>query len=145
MQSNTMYIYFNFHFGKFPILEIFFMEIDPKLEVVDTKEENVWIYRRYTVYRERSTRYFMEKNQRGDIYVKIAKISTIYRLGEINWRFCEKIAYGGNKSSIFQRYFLSFMQSDLMAQITSMLIRRPRCDSNGNIAIQRPYCSQFFI
>ena len=119
-------------------------------------EENVGIYRRYIVYREGSTRYFMEKNRRGDIYAKMAKISVIYQLGEINWRFCEKIASSGkistiyrrligDKSSIFWRYFLFFMQRDLMAQIMPILIWQPRCDSNGNMAIQRPDCSQFFI
>ena len=114
------------------------------------------IYRRYIVYREGSTRYFVEKNRRRDISINIAKISMIYRLGEIYRRLFEKIASGskisakyrwyiGNKSSIFWRYFPSFMQCDLTAQITLLLIRRPRCDFNGNMAIQRPYCSQFFI
>ena len=37
------------------------------------------IYRRYIVYREGSTRYFVGKNRKGDIFVNIAKISTIYR------------------------------------------------------------------
>ena len=50
----------------------------------------------------------------------------------------------GDKSPIFWRYFPSFMQHDLKAQITPVLIRWPRCDSNGNMAIQRPDCSQFF-
>ena len=66
-------------------------------------EENVGIYRRYIVYREGSTRYFMEKNRRGDIYAKMAKISTIYQLGEINWWFCEKIASSGKISTIYRR------------------------------------------
>ena len=119
-------------------------------------EENIGIYRRYIVYREGSTRYFMEKNWRWDISVNIAKISAIYRFGEIYRRFFQKIASGskisakyrwyiGNKSSIFWRYFPSFMQCDLTAQITLLLIRRPRCDFNGNMAIQRPDYSQFFI
>ena len=37
------------------------------------------IYRRYIVYWEEATRYFMEKNRRGDISVNIVKISAIYR------------------------------------------------------------------
>ena len=53
--------------------------------------------------------------------------------------------YIGDKLPIFWRYFPSFMQRDLTAQITLVLIRRPRCDSNGNMAIQRPDCSQFLI
>ena len=53
--------------------------------------------------------------------------------------------YIGDKSLIFWRYFPSFMQRDLTAQITPVLIRRPRCDSNGNMAIQLPDCSQFLI
>ena len=52
-----------------------------------TKEENVGIYRQYIVYREGSTRYFVEKNRRGDISAKIAKISAIYWLREIYRRF----------------------------------------------------------
>ena len=142
-------------------------------------EENIGIYRRYIVYREGSTRYFMEKNWRWDISVNIAKISAIYRFGEIYRRFFQKIVSGGKKSMIYRRYIgdisvrgdiseifsknrlrwqkigdislifwwylPSFMQCDLTAQITPVLIRRPRCDSNGNMAIQRPDCSQFFI
>ena len=91
------------------------------------------IYCRYVVYRKGSTRYFLEKNRRGDISANIAKISAIY------WRYIR------DKSLIFWRYFPSFMQHDLMAQITPVLIRRPKCDSNGNMAIQRLDCSQFFI
>ena len=43
------------------------------------------IYRRYIVYREGSTRYFVKKNRRGDISVNIVKISAIYRqnIGDI--------------------------------------------------------------
>ena len=59
---------------------------------------------RYIVYWEGSTRYFMEKNQRGDISVNIAKISPIYRLGEIYRRFFEIIASGGKISVIYRRY-----------------------------------------
>ena len=91
-----------------------------------------------------------------DISAKVADMSAIYRLEEINRRFCEKIASGGNKSSIYQRliddklpiflrYLPFFMQRDLKAQITPMLIRQPRCDSNGNIAIQWPDCSHILI
>ena len=53
--------------------------------------------------------------------------------------------YIRDKSLIFWRYFPSFMQRDLTVQSTPVLIRQPRCDSNGNMAIQRPDCSQFFI
>ena len=38
------------------------------------KEENVEIYRRYIMYREGSTRYFVEKNRMREIYAKIANI-----------------------------------------------------------------------
>ena len=124
--------------------------------MVLTNEENVGIYRQYILYREGSTRYFVEKNWRGDISTNIAKISAIYQLEEIYRRFFEKIASSGkisakyrrnigDKSSIFWQYFPSFMQRDLMAQITLVLIRQPRRDSNGNMVIQRPDCSQFFI
>ena len=41
---------------------------------------------------------------------------------------------------IFWRYFPSFMQRDLTAQITLVLIRLPKCDSNGKMAIQLPKC-----
>ena len=81
-------------------------------------------------------RYFRKNRQ------NIGDIITIYRLGEIYRRFLQKI---GNKLPIFWKYFPSFMQHDLTAQITPVLIRRPRCDSNGNMAIQRPDCSQFLI
>ena len=94
-------VQYNVHLFKFPFWKVsyfrkFFMEIDPKLEVVDIKEENVRIYRRYIVYWERSTWYFRKNCQNID------DISTIYQLGEINWRFCEKIAFGGNKSPIYR-------------------------------------------
>ena len=55
------------------------------------------------MYREGSIRYFVEKNQRGDISVKIAKISAIYWLKEIYRRFFEKIASGGKISAINRR------------------------------------------
>ena len=64
------------------------------------KEENIEIYRRYIVYREGSTRYFVKKNRRGDISVNIAKISAIYRFKEIYWRFFEKIAMWQNIGDI---------------------------------------------
>ena len=80
-----------------------------KLNCVITKEENIEIYRRYIVYREGSTRYFVEKNRRGDIFVNIAKISAIYRFGEIYRRFFEKIAYGGKISVIYRRYIADFL------------------------------------
>ena len=60
--------------------------------VVGSMEENIGIYRRYIVYQEGATRYFMEKNRRGDISVNITKISAIYRFGEIYRRFFQKIA-----------------------------------------------------
>ena len=63
------------------------------------------IYRRYIVYREESTRYFMEKNRRGDISVNIAKISAIYRFGEIYRRFFQKISSGGKKLVIYRWFF----------------------------------------
>ena len=70
----------------------------------ESKEENVGIYRRYIVYREGLTRYFVKKNRRGDISVNIAKISAIYRFGEIYRRYFEKIASGGKISVIYWRY-----------------------------------------
>ena len=72
-------------------------------------------------------RYFRKYRQ------NIGDISAIY------WRYIR------DKSSNFWRYFPSFMQRDLTAQITPVLIRRPKCDSNGNTVIQRPDYSQFFI
>ena len=45
----------------------------------ESKEENVGIYRRYIMYREGSTRYFVEKNRRREISAKITYISAIYR------------------------------------------------------------------
>ena len=94
--------------------------------MVLTNKENVGIYRQYILYWEGSTRYFVEKNRRGDISTNIAKISAIYQLEEIYRRLFEKIASGGkisakyrrnieDKSSIFWQYFPSFMQRDLMA------------------------------
>ena len=62
------------------------------------------IYRRYIVYREGSTRYFVKKNRRGDISVNIAKISAIYRFWEIYRRYFEKIASGDKISVIYRRY-----------------------------------------
>ena len=54
------------------------------------KEQNVRIYRRYIVYRETLTRYFVEKNRRGEKSLKIDKKSSIYRHQAINRRFNEK-------------------------------------------------------
>ena len=99
---------------------------------------------------------FRGEKSRADISINIAKISAIYwwyigsgrYIGDVlkksplvakYWR------YTGDKSLIFWQYFPFFMQRDLIAQITPVLIRLPRCDSNGNMAIQRPDCSQFFI
>ena len=48
-----------------------------------TMEENIGIYRRYIVYREESTRYFMEKNRREDISVNIGDISVMGDISEI--------------------------------------------------------------
>ena len=67
------------------------------------------IYRRYIVYQEGSTWYFMEKNRRGDISVNIAKISAIYQFGEIYRRFFQKIASGGKKAVIYRRYIADFL------------------------------------
>ena len=88
-------VQYNVHLFKFPFWKVsyfrkFFMEIDPKLEVVDIKEENVRIYRRYIVYRETLTRYFVEKNRRGEKSLKIDKKSSIYPHQAINRRFNEK-------------------------------------------------------
>ena len=71
-------------------------------------EENIGIYRRYIVYREESTRYFMEKNRRRDISINITKISAIYWFGEIYRRFFQKISSGGKKSVIYRRYIADF-------------------------------------
>ena len=107
------------------------------------------IYRRYIMYWEGSTRYFVEKNRRGDISTKYQRY---IGLGRYIGDFLKKSSlvtkyrwYIEDKSSIFWQYFPSFMQRDLTVQITSVLIRRRRCNSNGNMAIQRPNCSQFFI
>ena len=54
------------------------------------KEENVGIYHWYIVYRETLTRYFVEKNRRGEKSLKIDKKSSIYRHQAINRRFNEK-------------------------------------------------------
>ena len=77
--------------------------VDPRKVEAVTKEENVGIYWRYIVYQEGLTRYFVEKNRRGDISANIAKISAIYWLGEIYQRFFEKIASGGKILVIYQR------------------------------------------
>ena len=53
--------------------------------------------------------------------------------------------YIGDKSSIFWQYFPTFMQRDLRAQITPVLIQQPRCDSNGNMAIQRLFWPKFHL
>ena len=98
-----------------------------------SKEENVGIYQRYIANMSRIG------NGRHDISWR--KIG-----GEIFPQILPKYRrYIEDKSLIFWRYFPSFMQRDLTAQITPVLIRRPRCDSNGNMAIQLPDCSQFFI
>ena len=87
------------------------------------------IYRRYIG----SGRYIGDFFKKSPLVAKnrryIGDISVIYR-----W-------YIGDISVIFWWYFPSFMQRDLTAQITPVLIRRSRCDSNGNMAIQRPDCS----
>ena len=113
--------------------------------MVPNKEENVGIYRRYIMYREGSTRYFVKKNRRGDISINIGDISVRIDISEIFWKNRLWWQNIGDISLIFWWYFPSFMQRDLTAQITPVLIWRPRCDSNGNMTIQRPDYSQFFI
>ena len=97
------------------------------------KEKNVEIYRWYIVYREGSTRYFVEKNRRRDISVNIAKISVIYR------RFFEKIASGEKIWEIYRRYItdISMIYRWFFGDISSpscnmiwWLISRP-CWSDG--------------
>ena len=107
------------------------------LHLPSPKEENVAIYGRYIVYREESTRYFVEKNRKEDISVNIAKISAIYRryigdfvkkspLVAINRR------YIGDKSEIYRRFF-----GDISPHSCGVIWRlrlRP-CWSNGPDAI----------
>ena len=82
-------------------------------------------------YREGSIRYFVEKNQRGDISVKIAKISAIYWLKEIYRRFFEKIASSGKISAIYRRFIkdISKINRQFFGDISSLscnMIWRPR-------------------
>ena len=46
---------------------------------------------------------FRGEKSRADISINIAKISAIYRLEEINRRFCAKIASSGKISAIYRR------------------------------------------
>ena len=134
-------------------------------------EENIGIYRRYIAditCIERSRHDISWRKIGEEIYsVNIAKISAIYRryigsgryigdflkkaplMAKNRWYIGDILEiyrwYIGDISLIFWWYFPSFMQHDLMAQITPVLIWRPRCNSNGNMAIQRSDCSQFFI
>ena len=94
---------------------------------------------RYIVYREGSTRYFVKKNRRRDISINIAKISAIYRFGEIYRRYFKKIASGGKISVIYRRYIGDILEiyrwffGDISPPSCNV-IWRPRsrpCWSNG--------------
>ena len=111
------------------------------------------IYRRYIMYREASTRYFVEKNRRGDIFRKYRRY---IGLGRYIGDFLKKSPlvtkywwYIGDVSEINRRFFCD------ISPPSCNVIWRPRShpcwsngldvDSNGNMEIQRLDYSQFFI
>ena len=120
-------------------------ESTSQVQILD-KEENVGIYRRYMCI-GRGQHDISWRKIGGEIFPQISPKYWRY-IGDFLKKSSLVVKYQRyieDKSRIFWQYFPSFMQHDLTAQMTPMLIRRPICDSNGNTEIQRPNCSQFFI
>ena len=80
---------------------LFWHRIFLDIDLLSIKEENVGMYQWYMVYRETSTRYFVEKN-RWKSTKKIVNISLIYHHQALNRWFMEKNDQKGRKSLIFQ-------------------------------------------